>query len=343
MKTSKRQRKNGFTLIELLVVIAIIAILIGLLLPAVQKVREAAARTESANNIKQLVLASHNYHDQNKILPPTYLSGYSEGGMNGSVTFALLPFIEQDNVLKSTSGPLQYDYHYKYSYTYNGTTTTSNYDNTSPLGYNGYQASKAKGKIKTYYSKLDPTAEKVDSPASYQWNSYLSGSVYNSGSYSYKYGQSLLKMTDGTSNTMMWAEGYSQCKTSTYTDYGGGSFYKYSYGYTRVWNYDPLATSYESTYTYNSSPYQFDGTYTGTQPPIFSPGSYDSKTGGTVPFEVKPRPDNCYPFGAQAMTSGGLLVGMCDGSVRTVSPSVSYTTFYAAATPSSGDTLGNDW
>src|SRR5581483_5713800 len=99
----QRRKATAFTLIELLVVIAIIAVLIALLVPAVQKVREAANRTQCGNNLKQMAMAAHSFHDAHHFLPPSHLA-------DTWATWAviLLPYIEQDTLFKDWDLRLRY-------------------------------------------------------------------------------------------------------------------------------------------------------------------------------------------------------------------------------------------
>jgi len=154
-RTFNRRQRRGFTLIELLVVIAIIAILIGLLLPAVQKVREAAARAQSQNNLKQMGLAIHNWASSNngKIwvnnIPPT--TG------KGNFFIQVLPFIEGDTI-------------------YNNIGNTPFGTLTPPPG-TGYPP------LKLYFAPLDSTSDPTQPYLSYGLTGYLNTNVYPYASY----------------------------------------------------------------------------------------------------------------------------------------------------------------
>src|SRR5579871_2160647 len=105
---SEKSSRSAFTLIELLVVIAIIGTLVGLLLPAVQKVREAANSVKCSNHLRQLSLACHNCHDAQGVLPPGlgWFRNSVPPGAYGTVLFHLLPYIEQNNLYNSAAyGP----------------------------------------------------------------------------------------------------------------------------------------------------------------------------------------------------------------------------------------------
>lgn len=184
---------SGFTLIELLVVIAIIAVLIALLVPAVQKVREAAARTQCVNNLKQLGLAMHSYHDVYKKFPRNYLQVGSNVWEALSANYFLLPYIEQQSLFNQGQANIT-----NWSWMYNNLMNTPLAVFRCPSA----QPAPARG---TNWSGWDGPG------TSYAWctgssiNTVWAGSNFN-GIIAYSVDRNMAHVTDGLSNTLLASE-----------------------------------------------------------------------------------------------------------------------------------------
>jgi prepilin-type N-terminal cleavage/methylation domain-containing protein len=297
MRTSLSRR--AFTLIELLVVIAIIAILMGLLLPAVQKVREAAARMQSLNNLKQLGLACHSAHDSATNFPPMF--GPFRGGGNGTVFFWLLPYIEQEPLYKA-----------------------SNVGGTlDPVAAGTYVTP-----IKIFQSPSDDSNGGVHPTAGWGTTNYGANfqvfgipTSTNPSNNNFVGVARLSDITDGTSNTVMFAEKYSSC----------GAF-------GSLWAHGPQEHNWMPMFAYGNANGALSYTYTGTT-------SQPGKVGVAALFQVSPDPADqfCDPTRAQTPYTAGILVGLCDGSARAVSPSTDPNVWWAALTTANGDVPGNGW
>jgi prepilin-type N-terminal cleavage/methylation domain-containing protein len=323
-----RSPRRAFTLIELLVVIAIIAILIGLLLPAVQKVREAAARMQSTNNLKQITLAGHTYHDANNGLPPGHeiknpALGYANRAVNGFLT-KLLPYLEQVNLERG------YDYNYGFDHVNNQpavnqpvamflcpSSPTSD-RKCRTLNYND-SAYTSLGLGHTAHA-TDYTGIRAYRPNYSVPNRNGVFPQQNVGATTSPNGKRLLDITDGTSNTIMlvekagWPQHYQKGRQTPMAVAG----WPWVVGGQQVFWYGPWA-GYMGEFVLTTG----------------ADGSVATETAGQCWINCN---NKTTPYGFH---TGGVTVSLADGGVRFVRDGIAEPTYSNLIQIDDGNVLGD--
>jgi type II secretory pathway pseudopilin PulG len=320
-------------LIELLVVIAIVAVLLGLLLPAVQKVRESAARTRCCNNLRQLALASHNYSDGNGGRLP-FLTDTTPGTPTGahlqSVFFALLPYLEQDNVYRmfTRSDPTSYN---RDSATNPGATS-----HVIALYLCPSDPSNPGNATTTAFARAEPTPPPPFLPS---FTGRYAATSYAANGMLLRSNTALLpaSFSDGVTHTILFAERYQVCGDGGIL-WGFGSNGKPSPSFAFL----PLTPGSSTGQFAPDVPLRLDGAGR-----VFGKVGQDAPGPGTatrpVPFQVRPGTRECDPSIPQTGHVGAMQVALGDGSVRGLGDTMSQRTFWSAVTPAGGEVLGKDW
>jgi prepilin-type N-terminal cleavage/methylation domain-containing protein len=344
MYRSPRSHRGGFTLIELLVVIAIIAILIGLLLPAIRKVQLAAVRTQSQDSLKQLGLATHNFQDTYGYVPPTlgWKGSYQQpGGIDGTAFFYLLPFVEQPVVFQASYSAVTINLR-----TYTGpsnsaipTGTASPSTANLPVAYNAYKLFAANGyEIKLFEHPNDPTIVGSGSYPQSRVSYLINMEVFNGT-------RTLENITDGTSNTLLFAEGYSLCPFDpTNSAWYGNLAFKVAQNFIdwgRV--YRPGWYDITPEFPGHAPTLDASNNIVPLTPALGNGPWFGRNLTAAVAFQDQPDVGSCDPTLPQSLLPGGIQTCLADGSVRSMAPGISIATWNAAITPDLGDSLGSDW
>jgi prepilin-type N-terminal cleavage/methylation domain-containing protein len=357
----RRSSRSAFTLIELLVVIAIIAVLIGLLLPAVQKVREAAARMQCSNNLKQISLACHNYESALGYLPPGS-GNLAPGASSAPATRALiLPYVEQANL-------------------YNLFDFTKDVNNTAA------NAAARDQDVKFYLCPSDPSGQFLNDPggsgkAAGRYNyvgnvgttaDQRSTDITRIGIFNFQYDANhqvinrvrLTDIKDGTSNTAMWSEttrsnasnslggakdnydktmvyllpsndsGWSVATPQTgplFNETNSAAWIQGPTFHCNSWDYPPTnIIRYRGLEYYRALPEM--NQYTHTVPPNYQ--GYDC--GDDSSFTMA-------HMAARSYHTNGVNISLSDGSVRFISNSIDFPTWQALGTRSGGEVISGNY